>query len=310
VVKSSIIFMLQGENPYPCEYRILNKNGQIKWVLQTVSPIHFEGRDAILGNLMDITERKYLERKVIEYEELNKMKTDLLATVSHELRTPLATIKGYATMMLDYFSRLNTGEKQDYLKSIDHSTDRLALLVDNLLDTSRMEAGLLKLEKHPTNITKLLNTATTEARVRINRHHIVTKVKKDLPRVNLDAKRIRQVLDNLINNAIKYSPQGTVVTISAKKVSGEVLISVSDHGTGIPPEELTNIFDRMYRIEQRLYSGVDGLGLGLYICRRLVEAHSGRIWVESKLGEGSTVFFTLPLDNAGKAIIKQKKESI
>jgi len=304
VVKSSTLFTLREESPYPCEYRILNKNGQIKWVLQTVSPIHFEGRDALLGNLMDITERKYLERKVIEYEELNKMKTDLLATVSHELRTPLATIKGYSTMMLDYFARLNTSEKHDYLKSIDHSTDRLALLVDNLLDTSRMEAGLLKLERHPTSITKLIDTATTEARVRATRHYIVTRLKKDLPRVNLDAKRIRQVLDNLINNAVKYSPQGTEVTISASKDGNEVLVCVADHGTGIPPEELTNIFDRMYRIEQRLYSGVDGLGLGLYICRRLVEAHGGSIWVESELGKGSTVFFTLPTDNSGKAAKK------
>lgn len=229
------------------------------------------------------------------------MKTDLLAMVSHELRTPLATIKGYSTMMLDYFARLNSNEKQDYLKSIDHSTDRLAILVDNLLDTSRMEAGLLKLEKHPMSITRLLNTVTTEAKVWVTQHYIVTRLEKDIPRVNLDAKRIRQVLDNLINNAIKYSPPGTKIIITAKKADNEALISINDQGSGIPPEELTNIFDRMYRIEQRLYSGVDGLGLGLYICRRLIEAHGGHIWVESKLGQGSTVFFTLPLDNARKA---------
>jgi signal transduction histidine kinase len=157
---------------------------------------------------------------------------------------------------------------------------------------------------HPTSITKLINTATTEARVRATRHYIVTRFTKDIPRVNLDAKRMRQVLDNLINNAIKYSPQGTEVSISASKKDNEVLVSVGDHGTGIPPEELTNIFDRMYRIEQRLYSGVDGLGLGLYICRRLVEAHGGSIWVESELGKGSTVFFTLPIDNSGKVVKK------
>jgi two-component system cell cycle sensor histidine kinase/response regulator CckA len=297
VVKSSTLYTLQQDSPYPCEYRILNKNGQIKWVLQTVAKIHFQGREAILGNLMDITERKYLERKVIEYEELNKMKTDLLATVSHELRTPLATIKGYSTMMVDYFSRLNQNEKREYLKSIDHSTDRLAMLVDNLLDTSRMEAGLLKLEKHPTSLVNLIETITTEAKLRANRHEILTRIDKQIPGMNIDAKRIRQVLDNLINNAIKYSPSDTKVTVSAKKSGDKVILSVSDHGSGIPPEELKNVFDRMYRIEQRLYSGVDGLGLGLYICRRLVEAHGGKIWVESTVGKGSTVFFTLPLDN-------------
>jgi PAS domain S-box-containing protein len=306
-VKSSTVFTLQEENPYPCEYRILNKNGQIKWVLQTVSPIHYQGREAILGNLMDITERKYLERKVIEYEELSKMKSDLLATVSHELRTPLATIKGYSTMMLDYFSKLTSHEKSDYLKSIDHSTDRLAILVDNLLDTSRMEAGLLKLEKAPASISKLIRGAVTEARIRDNEHHIVTSLSKKLPKLNIDTKRIRQVLDNLIDNAIKYSPKGTEVAISTRQVDQEFLFRIADQGSGIPAEELSNIFDRMYRIEQRLSSGVEGIGLGLYICRRLVEAHGGRIWVESQLGKGSTVYFTLPIDNAAQVVKNKRK---
>jgi PAS domain S-box-containing protein len=306
-VKSSTVFTLQEENPYPCEYRILNKNGQIKWVLQTVSPIHYQGREAILGNLMDITERKYLERKVIEYEELSKMKSDLLATVSHELRTPLATIKGYSTMMLDYFSKLTSHEKSDYLKSIDHSTDRLAILVDNLLDTSRMEAGLLKLEKAPASISKLIRGAVTEARIRDNEHHIVTSLSKKLPKLNIDTKRIRQVLDNLIDNAIKYSPKGTVVTISTRQVDQEFLFRITDQGSGIPAEELSNIFDRMYRIEQRLSSGVEGIGLGLYICRRLVEAHGGRIWVESQLGKGSTAYFTLPIDNTAQVVKNKRK---
>jgi len=295
VVRSSTIYTLQEANPYPCEYRILNKTGQIKWVMQTVSPIHYEGREAILGNLMDITERKYLERKVIEYEELSKMKSNLLATVSHELRTPLATIKGYSTMILDYFSRLSIEETKDYIKSIDNSTDRLAKLVDNLLDTSRMDAGLLKLEKFPTSITNLIQAVAAEATIRANRHYIVTTLEKKLPRVNIDPKRIRQVMDNLIDNAIKYSPQETEILISAKRNGRELLISVTDQGPGIPAAELTNIFDRMYRIEQRLYSGADGIGLGLYICQRLVETHGGRIWAESTLGKGSTIQFTLPI---------------
>jgi PAS domain S-box-containing protein len=295
VVRSSAVYTLQEANPYPCEYRILNKTGQIKWVMQTVAPIHYEGKGAILGNIMDITERKYLERKVIEYEELSKMKSDLLATVSHELRTPLATIKGYSTMILDYFSRLGTKETKDYIKSIDNATDRLAKLVDNLLDTSRMEAGLLKLEKSPTSMGRLIQGVVVEASMRANHHHIVTALDKKLSRVNIDPKRIRQVLDNLIDNAIKYSPQGTEILISAKKTGPELLISVTDRGPGIPADELINIFDRMYRIEQRLYSGADGIGLGLYICQRLVEAHGGRIWAESTLGKGSTIKFTLPV---------------
>lgn len=300
VVKSSAVFTLEEKRPYPCEYRITNKAGQIKWVMQTVSAIQYKGREAILGNLMDITERKYLERKVIEYEELSKMKSDLLATVSHELRTPLATIKGYSTMMLDYFTKLSPDEKNDYLKSIDKSTDRLTKLVDNLLDTSRMEAGLLKLEKAPTSISKLVREAATEAHIRTNNHYIVLRLGKGLPRINIDAKRIRQVLDNLLDNAIKYSPQGTEILISTRRAGHELGISVADQGSGIPNNELSKIFDRMYRIEQRLLPGVDGIGLGLYICQRLVTAHGGRIWAESKLGKGSTFHLTLPVSTMSK----------
>jgi len=309
VVRSSTAFTLQEESPYPCEYRILNKTGQIKWVMQTVSPIRYEGREAIFGNLMDITERKYLERKVIEYEELSKMKGDLLATVSHELRTPLATIKGYSTMILDYHSRLGSDETMDYLKSIDNSADRLTKLVDNLLDTSRMEAGLLNLEKSPSNISQLIQRVAAEASIRAGHHKIITQLNNRLPRVNIDVKRIRQVLDNLIDNAIKYSPQGTKVLISAEKNNRELFVSINDQGTGIPAEELTNIFDRMYRIEQRLSSGVDGMGLGLYICQGLVEAHGGRIWAESTVGQGSTLQFTLPITNTVKRKMKRLTKS-
>jgi PAS domain S-box-containing protein len=295
VVKSSMVFTLREASSYPCEYRILNKTGQIKWVMQTVAPIHYEGREAILGNLMDITERKYLERKVIEYEELSKMKSDLLATVSHELRTPLATIKGYSTMILDYFAKLTSDETKEYLKSIDNSTDRLSKLVDNLLETSRLEAGLLHLEKTSVSLPQLIERIAEEASIRDNHRHIFRTKSKKLPRANIDAKRIRQVLDNLIDNATKYAPADTEIEISAEQSGYELIISVTDKGPGIPAEELTNIFDRMYRIEQRVYSGADGMGLGLYICQRLVTAHGGRIWAESTVGKGSTIKFTLPI---------------
>jgi two-component system NtrC family sensor kinase len=268
--------------------------------MQTVSAIQYQGREALLGNLMDITERKYLERKVIEYEELSKLKSNLLAMVSHELRTPLATIKGYSTMILDYFPKLSSNEKKDYLKSIDNSTDRLAKLVDNLLDTSRMEAGLLKLHKAPVSISKLMQEVAAEARIRAYQHHIALILDKRMPKVNIDAKRIQQVLDNLIDNAIKYSPQEAEILLSVRRDRRQLIISVADKGPGIPADELTNIFDRMYRIEQRLTSGVEGIGLGLSICRRLVEAHGGRIWVQSEMGKGSTFYFTLPIATATK----------
>ncbi|MFA5309614.1 MAG: PAS domain S-box protein [Dehalococcoidales bacterium] len=295
VVQSSARYSLKHGSPYPCEFRILHKAGQVKWVMQTVSPIHYEGKRAILGNLMDITERKYLERKVFEYEEINKMKTALLATVSHELRTPLAAIKGYTTMILDYAERLGAAETKGCLRSIDNSTDKLGKLVDNLLDTSRLDAGLLMLEKTPVNITDLIKEAINAAAALEGHNRIVIKTDNHLPAVNIDARRIRQVLDNLIDNAAKYSTPRTEILVSAQKTGDELLISVTDQGQGISPGELTVIFDRMYKIEQRLNPGANGIGLGLYICQRLVEAHGGRIWAESTLGKGSKFQFTLPL---------------
>jgi len=227
------------------------------------------------------------------------MKSDLLATVSHELRTPLAIIKGYATMMLSSADKLSPREQREYLRSIDSSADRLTKLVDNLLDTSRLEAGLLKLEKAPASISRLIWQACSDARIRADQHHrILMNLQSRLPQAVIDAKRIRQVLDNLIDNAIKYSPPGTEITISARRQAEAILISVTDQGAGIPEEDLTRIFDRMHRIEQRLKPGISGIGLGLSICKRLVEAHGGKIWAESTPGQGSTFSFTIPLDRA------------
>jgi len=303
VVKASTISMLKGSDPFPCEYRILNKKGQIKWVMQTASSIRYMSRPAILGNIMDITERKNLERKVIEYEELNRMKSNLISTVSHELRTPLATIKGYATMILDYFPQLSIAEKREYIKSIDSSSDRLTKIIEDLLETSRLESGLLKLKKSPTSLVRLIKDITDETHKKVNHHVFTISLDKRLPVVSIDATRIGQVLDNLIDNAIKYSPEGTEILISGTKYGRELVIGVTDHGPGIPADELTKIFDRMFQSEDKQYSGKDGIGLGLYICRRLVEAHGGTIWAESTPGKGSTIKFTLPLADK----IKRKK---
>jgi PAS domain S-box-containing protein len=299
-VRSSTTLTPKAKNPCPCEYRLRNKGGQLKWVVQTVAPIHYQGRPAVLGNIMDITRRKRLERKLVEYEELDRMKSDLLSTVSHELRTPLATIKGYATMILNHYSRLSTDETLDCIKAINNSSDRLSRLVDNLLDTSRMESGLLKLQKDPTDIASLLEEAVREAGVRSGDHHISFAPGQPLPEVNLDARRIRQVVDNLINNAVKYSPEGTEITVTASRTGGELHISVTDQGPGIPAAELGKIFQRMYRHAPKAHSDADGIGLGLYISQRLVEAHGGRIWAESTVGRGSTFHLTLPLEEAAR----------
>ena len=236
------------------------------------------------------------ERK--KYEELNKLKSDLLSMVSHELRTPLATIKGYATMLVDYNDKLANDEKIQSLMSIDKATNRLTRLVDELVDMSRMDAGLLKLEMELADPATLIQQAVAEARLRVPCYGFEADVPAEgLPLVRMDVSRIRQVLDNLLDNAIKYAANGKGVAVSARQHDGDIVFSVTDHGPGIPEHELERIFDRMYRTEQQPRPSVNGLGLGLSICKALVEAHGGRIWAESQLGEGSRFVFTLPLGN-------------
>ena len=297
-VKGSIQRVLSGKELSSAEYTAIRKDGSTFPTVVYASPIIEENKTVGLrGIAIDISEQKRLEKKMVEYEEVDRLKSDLLSTVSHELRTPLATIKGYSTMLLDYDRRLRRDEKREFLSSIDRATDRLTELVDHLLDMSRLEAGLLKMERRPTSISKLIKEAVNDAQLRAPSHRIALNLRKRLPRVNGDAKRIRQVLDNIIDNAIKYSEEGTEVVVSAQRARRELLISIADQGMGIPGKDLKGVFNRMYRIEQRLTPQIGGVGLGLAICRGLVEAHGGRIWVGSEVGKGSTFYFTFPIGN-------------
>ncbi len=295
VVRAAAIAMLTGKVLQPYQYRIVRPGGEVRWVLETVASIHYRDRRATLGNFMDVTEVKRLEKKVVEYEELDKLKSDLLSTVSHELRTPLAVIKGYSQMLISYGRRLGKEEKENYLQAIDSSTDRLVRQVDQLLDVSRMDAGLMKLQKTNANMSELITLAVTEARLRTPTCRIAMNVSDQLPMVHIDTGRIRQVLDNLIDNACKYSENGTEIRVSARRRGSEVRVSVADRGIGIAGADLPRVFDRMAHIERRLTQPGKGLGLGLSIAKRLVEAHGGHIWVKSELGQGSTFTFVLPI---------------
>jgi PAS domain S-box-containing protein len=295
VVRVSTLQTLKREKAYPCEFRILHKNGEVRWVMQMVAPVYYENREAILGSLMDITERKYLERKVIEYEELDKMKGDILSTVSHELRTPLAAIKGYTTMMLDHRSRISPEETLENLVAINASADNLNKLVDNLLDTSWLDSGMLELKKSPSIISTLVKSWVKTASARINSHRITAVLPASLPRVNINKQRILQVLDNLLFNAVENSPPGTEIMISAVKKDRSIEIRVNDRGPVIPANELKSIFDRMYKLENREYGSTKGIGLGLHICQRLIEAHGGHIMAESEPVSGTTIIFSIPI---------------
>lgn len=297
---NALTFVSKGQSMHSYQLDIIRNDGSVVSFEFNSSPIFKDGEViGVYGVARDITERKRAEEKEREVEtlkEIDRLRTELLANVSHELRTPLATIKGYATLLLNYDAKLAYDAKQDHLNSIDSAADQLMELIDELLDMSQLEAGLFRLRKTLASISDLVCDAVTESQARVPQHQIISEVPKKLPKVNIDARRIRQVLDNLIDNASKYAKPETEVIIRVKQAKNELVISVTDHGAGIPEQYRDRVFDRMYRVEQEQSSShASGIGLGLSICKGLVEAHNGRIWIESEVGEGTTCFFTLPL---------------
>jgi two-component system sensor histidine kinase KdpD len=240
-----------------------------------------------------------MEAQALEAENLkqvDKLRTELLANVSHELRTPLASIKGFTTMLMDYNKRLTSAEKQEYLETIDKNADRLVELIEQLLEMSRLGVGMLSIYKTPTDIIPLCQTVINEAHVKAPNYIFMSNLPLKLPKMKIDYRRIRQVLDHIIDNAVKYSNPGTEIRLSVQKINNDILFTISDHGVGIPKSELPRVFDRMFHSTRGQKAGVNGAGLGLSICKGLIEAHGGKIWIESEEGVGTKCYFTLPLD--------------
>ncbi|MBN1309814.1 MAG: GAF domain-containing protein [Anaerolineae bacterium] len=227
-------------------------------------------------------------------QEADRIKSLLLSTVSHELRTPLATIKGNTSLLIQHHKKIPTETFIEHLKDIDEETDKLTELISNLLEMSRIEAGMLHIQSHSIDLIKILEDAVEAARMRLRDHAI--RLEQPVPSLSAygDARRIEQVLANLLDNAAKYSPAKSLIEVQVEEDDRQVIVAVKDRGRGIAPEHLGRIFDRFYQISASPDSGRHGIGLGLAICRGLVEAQGGRIWVESQVGQGSTFYFSLP----------------
>jgi two-component system sensor histidine kinase KdpD len=223
------------------------------------------------------------------------MKSQLLSTVSHELRTPLASIKGYVTTLIDYRERLQADTQEEFLRIIDSESDRLQELVENLLDMSRIEAGVLRIHPEPTRLTPVVERALAVLQPKLEGREVGVDSLDALPDVMIDSTRVQQVLSNLIDNATKYSAPGSPIRVHVAADQAHVTVGVQDRGPGIAPEHVERIFDRFYRIEDAGIRSTGGIGLGLAICRGLIEAHGGRLWVASVLGEGSTFYFSIPV---------------
>ena len=233
-------------------------------------------------------------REVAALKKIDRLKTELLSTVSHELRTPLSSIKGYATTLMEHGEILSPEESREFLEIIDSESDRLDELIRNLLDMSRLEAAVLKIDPEPTDLAQVARACLRRVQPNTERHQLLLDWETD-HLVDVDPSRIAQVINNLMENAVKYSPDGGEIVTSAQVQGAMLQISVADQGVGIPQRDLHRVFDRFHRVEGEISKRVGGTGLGLAICQRLVEAHGGKIWVESRLGRGSTFYFTVPL---------------
>jgi signal transduction histidine kinase len=241
-----------------------------------------------------------LLRDITHEKELDRLKSQLLSTVSHELRTPLASIKGFATTLLRQDVAWDEDTRREFLAIIDQESDRLSELIGNLLDMARVEAGTLRVEPEPTNLRPIVTETVGTFRLMTSQHQFQIKMPRHVPQVMADPRRVRQVLRNLVENAVKYSPAGGPIVIAVEVHADAVQIGVTDRGIGIQPEHLDRIFDRFYQVDNASTRKVGGSGLGLSICKAIVEAHKGRIWVESQVGIGSSFYLTLPVaDDTG-----------
>jgi len=236
-------------------------------------------------------------RAVARVKQAEQMQADLMSMVSHELRTPLSGILGFTELLLD--GQVAGEEAHEFLEIVHREATRLNRLVDDLLHVQRFESGRESFDFCPQAVQQLVAPLRHTFRARQETHPLVLDLPADPPLVYADGPKIEQVLFNLVSNAIKFSPAGGEVRIRAWREPGEpggqVVVAVADHGLGIPPEDLERIFQKFYRVRTPDRRDIYGTGLGLTICRQIVEAHGGRIWVESELGQGSTFYFALPV---------------
>ena len=253
----------------------------------------FNHTDLVLLVIEDITETKKAHEAL---GEIDRMRSEFIATVSHELRTPLQSIMGFTKLMVQDKAPDPITQTR-FLYTIDKESERLAGLIGDLLDMSRLESGKFVLKRQRLSLRDTIRSAIYGLSNLINERAIliVDNIPEGLPEIEADESRIKEVMLNLVGNAIKFSSEGGKITVNAQARHNEILVQIIDRGTGIPAEVLPNVFDKFYQIDGSDTRIRGGLGLGLYIAKQIVEAHGGQIWVESKLNQGSTFSFTLPL---------------
>lgn len=265
---------------------VRNAQGQVTGLIT----VGFEVTDHVLA-------RHKNEHLVETLQQADKLKDQFLGIVSHELRTPLNAIQGFGSILADGVAGELSAEQLHYVHKMLDSSDVLLGLVDELLDVSRIQAGKFTLERHAVAVPALVKEALGERGTMALQKglSLINDVPAALPMVDADPRRVRQMLHNLLTNAIKYTPEGGTIALSACVEGGAVRLAVSDTGIGLAEEQVSRAFEAFTQVDMSNTRKVGGVGLGLYIVKSLVEAHGGEVGVESELGRGSTFWFTLPV---------------
>jgi PAS domain S-box-containing protein len=245
------------------------------------------------GNLVSVIANV---RDVSRLREADEVKNTLLSVISHELKTPVSIIKGYASTLMRQDAHWDKETLVEGLSIIEEEADKLNELINNLLEASRLQAGGLKLQFSYFDLAAMAAKVVDKFRAQTDKHTFSVDFPPDFPPVNADYERIREVLSNLVGNAIKYSPGGGLIRVGGWVKDDQVGVYVSDEGIGIPASEQERIFERFARVDNSLTRQMPGAGLGLFLVRTVIEAHGGRVWVDSRPGQGSTFNFTLPVN--------------
>ncbi|HEY4016650.1 MAG TPA: ATP-binding protein [Polyangiaceae bacterium] len=265
------------------------------WPMRMDDPVEQELLDALAGVVGLALERTRLAeqaRRAALWVETEQLRDALLSSVSHDLRTPLAVVTGATSALLAEFAPRDEKSRRTLLETAHREALRLNRLVRNLLDMARVEGGALRVRKDPQPLEEVIGAALHRLEDRLRGRDVETSIPADLPLVPFDSVLVEQVLVNLLENATKYTPEGSPIDVSAVLRDGEVETAVGDRGPGVAPSEVERVFEKFYRSREGEGGGV---GLGLPICRGIVGAHGGRIWVADRPGGGASFHFTLPM---------------
>lgn len=285
-VMEKMSIALRGLNIFHCECRVVaDGEGFYRWISCYGRVISHQNDEPVkmIGVMYDITSRKMLE----------KQKDDFISIASHELRSPVTSIKAYTEILQDNLAKVGDNHNSELARKLGGQVDRLVKLIYNLLDYSNLSEVKMRLYPEEFDINELISETINNFQAN-NLKHTLTWLPAPVAQIHADRDRIRQVVDNLVSNAIKYSPEGTEVIIKTRDLLDAVEVSVQDFGSGIPAEAQPQIFERYFRVSNPVHQKQQGLGLGLYISSEIVRNHLGSIRVESVPGEGSTFIFSLP----------------